>query len=113
MNSRFVLPASIFSCCVCVVNFRRRVLLLVLLCNRSTLHVKKVTELLHKQQHTRREMGEAEENRRILLSRTYGLDYMLVPLKSLYTFFGTHFFLRQSVNYDWAFVENALFYTDP
>ena len=62
---------------VCVVNVRRRALLLVLLCNLGTLHVKKVTELLHKQQHTRREMGEAEENRRILLSRTYGLGCTL------------------------------------
>ena len=56
--------------CACL-NQNRRALLLVLLCNLGTLHVKKVTELLHKQQHTRREMGEAEENRRILLSRTY------------------------------------------
>ena len=43
---------TLFFCCVCVVNDRRRALLLVLLCDLGTLHAKKVTELLHKQQHT-------------------------------------------------------------
>ena len=47
--------------CVCVANVRRRALLLVLLCNHGTLHVMKVTELLHIQQH---EKKEAEQNRR-------------------------------------------------
>ena len=74
MNSRFVLPASLFSCCVCVVNVKRKALLLVLLCDIGTLHAKKVTELLHKQQHTQREKREAEQNRRILQKTCYGWE---------------------------------------
>ena len=77
MNSRFVLPASLFSCCVCVVNDRRKALLLVLLCDLGTLHAKKVTELLHKQQHTQREKREAEQNRRILQKTCYVCPYPL------------------------------------
>ena len=72
VNSLFGLPASLFSCCVCVVNDRRRALLLVLLCNLGTLHVKKVTELLHKQQHTQRETREAEQSRQVLQKTSYG-----------------------------------------
>ena len=59
----FAALGTLFFCCVCVVNVRRRALLLVLLCNLGTLHVKKVTELLHKQQHTQREKREAKQNR--------------------------------------------------
>ena len=77
MNSRFVLPASLFSCCVCVVNVRRKALLLVLLCDIGTLHAKKVTELLHKQQHTQREKREAEQNRRILQKTCYVVRMVL------------------------------------
>ena len=73
MNSRFVLPASLFSCCVCDVNVGRGALLLVLLCNYDTLHVKKVTELLHKQQHTQHEKREGKQNRRVLQKTCYEL----------------------------------------
>ena len=66
-----MLPASLFLCCVCVVNVRRRALLLVLLCDLGTLHVMKVTELLHKQQHTQRKKREAEQNWRILQKACY------------------------------------------
>ena len=72
VNSRFVLPASLFTC-VCVANVRRRALLLVLLCNHGTLHVMKVTELLHIQQHPQHEKKEAGQNRRILQKTCYGV----------------------------------------
>ena len=85
MNSRFVLPASLFSCCVCVVNVRRKALLLVLLCDIGTLHAKKVTELLHKQQHTQREKREAEQNRRILKKTCKVLDAPIFPFLVTYS----------------------------
>ena len=70
VNSILLLPASLFSCCVCVVNVRRRALLLVLLCKCGTLHAKAVTELLRKQHITQLEKREAEQNRRLLQKTT-------------------------------------------
>ena len=71
MNSILRLPASLFSCCVCVVNVRRRALLLVLLCKCGTLHAKEVTELLRKQHITQREKREAEQKQRLLQKTSY------------------------------------------
>ena len=63
---------------MCVVNVRRKALLLVLLCDIGTLHAKKVTELLHKQQHTQREKREAEQNRRILQKTCYAYEHCVI-----------------------------------
>ena len=62
---------TLFLCCVCVYNQNTRALLLVLLWNLGTLHVKKVTELLHKQQQTQRDKREAKQNRRVLQKTCY------------------------------------------
>ena len=77
MNSILLLPASLFSCCVCVVNVRRRALLLVLLCKCGTLHAKAVTELLRKQHITQREKREAEQKQRLLQKTSYGIDWKI------------------------------------
>ena len=73
VNSHLVLPASLFLCWLCVVNVRRRALLLVLLCDHGTLHAKKVTELLRKQHITQREKREAEQKQRLLQKTSYVL----------------------------------------